>query len=128
MKVRPALPIALLVLAAGTASAAAGLGAVLKGSPFEFFNEDDTKQFTTTAWSLVETGKVGDSARWANEASGAWGTVDLKRAYKRSNGTPCRELRGENTARGRTEPYHLVLCRTNKGEWKIASSGPAKKK
>jgi surface antigen len=79
-----------------------------------------------TARTLAESGKVGDSARWANEASGSWGTVDLKRAYRRSNGTPCRELRGENTARGRTEAYRVVLCRTPKGEWKVATSGPAK--
>jgi surface antigen len=126
MKVPTVLASVLLMLATGTASAAAGVSAVLKGSPFEFFSEEDTKQFVATARTLAESGKVGDSARWANEASGSWGTVDLKRAYRRSNGTPCRELRGENTARGRTEAYRVVLCRTPKGEWKVATSGPAK--
>jgi surface antigen len=126
MKVRVVLSCTVLLLTSGAASAAAGVGAVLKGSPFEYFSEEDTKQFVTTARTLAESGKVGDSARWASEASGTWGTVELKRAFRRSSGTPCREMRGENTARGRTEPYRLVLCRTAKGEWKIASSGGAK--
>lgn len=120
-----ALAAVFLALTPGPA-AAAGLGAVLKGSPFEFFTEEDTTQFIAAARALAVEPEAGATRRWANEASGAWGTMGVKRNFRRS-GAPCKEIRGENTARARTEPFRLVLCQTAKGEWRIASSGPVKK-
>ncbi len=114
-----------LAVAATPAGAATGLGAVLKGSPFQYFTEEDTRQFIDAARTAADSTDMTDETRWANEASGSWGTMSVTRSYKR-NGAPCRELRGENTARGRTEPFRLVLCRS-KGEWKIASSGAVRR-
>lgn len=118
-------PVAALAFAVAPAGAATGLGTALKGSPFQYFTEEDTRQFIEAARTAVDSTDVTDETRWANEASGAWGTIVVKRNFKRG-GAPCRELRGENTARGRTEPFRLVLCRS-KGEWKIASSGAVRK-
>lgn len=116
--------LACLVAFAVPATAASFAGA-LRGSPFEFFTEEDTRQFIAAARALVEAEKPSESRRWANEASGAWGTMAVRRSFRR-NGAPCRDIRGENTARGRTEAFRLVLCQTPEGEWKISSSGPAK--
>jgi surface antigen len=107
-------------------ASAASLAGTLKGTPFQSFTDDDTRQFEETARTLADAEKDGASLRWANDATGAWGTLELKRSFKR-NGAPCREMRGENTARGRTEPFRLVLCRTAKGEWRIVASGVARK-
>jgi surface antigen len=117
--------VACLVALAVPASAASLAGA-LRGSPFQFFTEEDTRQFVTTARALADEEKPEDGRRWANEASGAWGTMAVTRTFRR-NGAPCKEIRGENTARGRTEPFRLVVCRTPQGEWKIASSGAVKR-
>lgn len=120
-----ALPLAAALAALAlpdVASAAAGLGTALKGSPFARFTDQDTEMFLGTARTLVESKKDGDELRWANDASGAWGTMNVKRTFKR-RGATCRDVRGENTAKGRTEPFRVVLCRTAEGEWKIASSG-----
>jgi surface antigen len=121
----PAL-VVLLACLAGFAMPAAGssLAGALRGSPFQFFTEEDTRQFIATARALADEEKPDpDGKRWANEASGAWGTMAVTRSFRRS-GAPCREIRGENTARNRTEAFRLVVCRTPQGEWKIASSGP----
>jgi surface antigen len=128
MTARRLASIAVLCLASvsGSAYAATGLGAALRGSPFQFFTEEDTRQFLSAARTLAETGKDGETARWANEASGAWGTMEIRRSFKRDASTPCREMRGENTARGRTEAFRLTTCRNAKGEWRIANSGPVK--
>jgi surface antigen len=104
-------------------AAAASMAGALRGSPFQFFTEEDTRVFIDTARALVDEEKPGDGKRWANEASGAWGTMAVTRSFRRS-GAPCREIRGENTARARTEAFRLVVCRNPQGEWKIASSGP----
>jgi surface antigen len=119
-----ALVLACLAVLAAPAGANTLAGA-LRGSPFQFFTEEDTQQFVATARALVaEEENSPDGKRWANEASGAWGTMAITRKFRRS-GAPCREIRGENTARGRTERFRMVVCQTPKGEWKIASSGPA---
>lgn len=119
--------VAALALPAAALASAPGLGGALRGSPFQFFTEEDTRQFIATARSLVDEEKPTDGKRWANEASGAWGTMAVTRSFRRS-GAPCREIRGENTARNRTEAFRLILCRTSQGEWKIASSGPPPKR
>lgn len=122
----PALAILVACLVGYAAPAAASsFAGALRGSPFQFFTEEDTRQFIATARALVDEEKPDpDGKRWANEASGAWGTMAITRSFRRS-GAPCREIRGENTARNRTEAFRLVVCRTSQGEWKIASSGPS---
>ena len=119
--------VACLVAAVPAGASAPGLGGALRGSPFQFFTEEDTRLFIENARTLVNEEKPSaDGRRWANEASGAWGTMAVTRNFRRS-GAPCREVRGENTARNRTEAFRVVLCRTPQGEWKIASSGPVKR-
>lgn len=103
------------------ASTASESKIVLKGAPFKAFTDEDTRQFIDAARTAADSTDMADETRWANEASGAWGTLAVKRSFKR-NGAPCRELRGENNAGGRTDPFRMVLCRI-RGEWKLISSG-----
>lgn len=122
-----ALAVAAALVLPGVAAATPGAGAALEGSPFSRFTERDTELFVGTARTLVKSKADGQQLRWANDATGAWGTMNVKRTFKR-RGATCRDVRGENTAKGRTEPFRVVLCKTAQGEWRIASSGAAPKR
>jgi surface antigen len=113
-----------VVCVAGPAGAASDARITLKGAPFKAFTEEDTRQFVDAARTAADSTDAADETRWANEASGAWGTLTVKRSFKR-NGATCRELRGENNAGGRTDPFRMVLCKI-KGDWKLISSGPVR--
>ena len=116
----------LIALYIPLAHGASGLAGVLTGSPFASFTDADYKQFFASA-SLVAEGPVGGkSADWSNAASGASGTVRSTRAFKRQD-TDCRELRGTNTARGRTEPFRVTVCKAADGSWRLAESEPEQK-
>lgn len=120
-----ALSVAAMPASAATASAAtAGAAPALKGTPFASFTEDDTALFMNTARVLVTSKADGEKLRWANDASGAWGTMTVKSTYKR-RGATCRDVRGDNTAKGRTDAFRVVLCRRAQDDWRVASSGPA---
>lgn len=97
----------------------------LTGPPFAAFTPEDRDMFVTTAMRLVGSKPDGTQLRWANDASGAWGTMTLTRTF-RSRGSQCREARGDTTAAGRTDAFRLVACRGAKGEWRIRSAGPAR--
>lgn len=116
---------AFTAIARPAAAAAVGPRLVLKGAPFKAFTEEDTRQFIDAARTAAESTDPEDETRWANEASGSWGTMAVTRRFKRQ-GAQCREIRGENTAGGRTDPFRIVLCRA-KDEWKVISSGPVRK-
>jgi len=100
----------------------ATLSGPLKGTPFAAFTPEDTRWFLAAAGGLVAAPN-GTSRRWANDASGAWGSIEAVRSFRRS-GNPCRELHGEHVASGGDERFRLVTCRTSRGEWRIVSSGP----
>jgi surface antigen len=119
-----ALALALSAFAQPARVAAADSAATLKGTPFAGFTDEDTAMFMRTARTLVTSKADGAELRWANDASGAWGTMAVKRSFRR-RGATCRDVRGDTTAKGRTEAFRVVLCRRPPGEWRLASSGPA---
>lgn len=123
MFVRLAAPLVALLPATALA---AGMGTALKGSPFALFTDQDSEMFLATARQLATSKEDGEELRWANDASGAWGTMTSRRTFTR-RGATCRDVRGENTAKGRTEAFRVVLCKNAQGEWRIASSGPPPK-
>jgi surface antigen len=70
----------------------------------------------------VADGPVGDKPQeWSNTASGAHGTIRSSRAFKRGD-VECREIRGENTARGRTLPFRGTVCKDPTGKWLISQN------
>ena len=83
----------LLACLAPLAAHAAGLGAVLKDSPFTDFTDADYKQFFGAVKQAADGPVGGPAFDWSNEASGAKGTVKSARAFQRQEGD-CRELQG----------------------------------
>ena len=117
----------LLACLAPLAAHAAGLGAVLQNSPFTDFTDADYKQFFVAVKQAADGPVGGPASDWTNQASGAHGTVQSTRAFQRQEGD-CRELRGDNTARGRSEPYRITVCKGADGKWLLAPSEPKPKK
>ena len=116
----------LIALPIPLAQAASGLNGVLKNSPFASFTDSDYKQFFASAKQVAEGPVGGDSVEWSNTETAARGTVRSTRAFHRDEGD-CRELRGENSARGRTEPFRVTVCKTADGSWLLAPSEPEQK-
>ena len=110
----------------GPTTAASGLAGAFKDSPFTQFTEADYQQFFASVEQAVEGPVGGPAVNWANAASGARGSVNVTRAFQRPEGD-CRDLRGENTARGRSEPYRVTVCKAPGGKWRLMTSeAPAK--
>jgi len=108
------------------AAAASGLAGALKDSPFTQFTDADYQQFFAAVGQAAEGPVGGPAVNWANAASGARGSVNILRAYQRPEGD-CRDLRGENTARGLSEPYRVTVCRAPGGKWRLMASEPPAK-
>ena len=106
---------AVLVLAPLPAAPQTGL--TFANSPFANFTDDDYKLFFDSVKKAASGEPGGAPVDWANTASGAHGTVRYTRALQRPEGD-CREMQGENTARGKTEPFRVTVCKDPKGEWR----------
>jgi len=106
---------------------ASGLVGVLGNSPFVGFSDDDYKQFFASVKRAAD-GPVGaDTIKWSNTAAGgAYGSVRSTRAFHRDD-ADCRELRGENTARGKAEPFRVTVCKGKDGKWMLAPTEPEQK-
>jgi surface antigen len=114
-----------LIMAPILALAASPFGAGLKGSPLERFTDADYEVFLDSAQQAAN-GPLGELKEWSNAKSGAHGTVKAVRKYKRDD-AECRELRGQNSARGRTEPFRLAICKEADGKWRLAPFEPPAK-
>lgn len=108
---------------AAPATAASGLAGALKDSPFTQFTEADYQQFFASVEQAAEGPVGGPAVNWANAASGARGSVYVLRAFQRPEGD-CRDLKGENTARGRSEPYRVTACKAPGSQWRLMASEP----
>jgi len=116
----------LFAAVAAPAIAVSGLASAFKDSPFTQFTDADYQQFFAAVGQAAEGPVGGPAVNWANAASGARGSVNVLRAYQRPEGD-CRDLRGENTARGRSEPYRVTVCKAPGGKWRLMASEPPPK-
>jgi surface antigen/uncharacterized lipoprotein NlpE involved in copper resistance len=114
----------LIALQIPLAHGASGLAGVLRGSPFASFTDADYKEFFASAKRAADGPVGGDSITWSNTVTGgAYGSVKSTRAFHREEGD-CRELRGENNARGRAEPFRVTVCKGKDGSWLLAPTEP----
>jgi surface antigen len=117
----------LIALPIPLAQGASGLAGLLKDSPFASFTDSDYKQFFASAKQAAEGPVGGDPIKWSNTNSGgAYGNVRSTRAFHRQD-ADCRELRGENTARGKVEPFRVTICKGADGNWMLAPTEPEQK-
>lgn len=113
-------------LALSTLPAAAQTGLTFVHSPFAQFTDDDYKLFFDSVKKAASGKPGGAPVDWSNSASGAHGTVRYTRALQRPEGD-CREMQGDSTARGKTEPFRVTVCKDPKGEWRLTTNSPRAK-
>ena len=123
MMSRTILHLALCMVLAPALVTAAGLGSTLKGAPFQYFTDADYESYFDAA-RKASAGPIGQRLEWSNPKSGARGTMTATRDF-RAHGTDCRELRGENTAKNRTEPFRIAMCKATDGTWRLAPIEPS---
>lgn len=112
---------AVFCLCAFPALAAPGFGALLKGTNFAAFSENDTRLFLAMAETTVRSQPDGVTVRFNSPQSGATATMKVARSYTKDSYS-CRDLSGETVAKKNTEPFTLSYCRDKAGQWRLASS------
>lgn len=111
-------------LALGSLPAAPQTGLTFTNSPFAQFTDDDNKLFLDAVRKAASGAPGGAPVDWANAGSGAHGTVRYTRALTGRPEGDCREMQGDNTARGRTEQFRVTVCKDPKGQWRLATNSP----
>jgi surface antigen len=103
-----------LCLAVGTV-AAAGLGFMSKG-PMAKFNEADMKLLNAALAEAQKARETGTPIEWANEKTGASGTVTPMRLFEEA-GRPCRDLRVVNRHKQLESSGVYTMCQQKDGRW-----------
>jgi surface antigen len=114
MRHRSIVCAAVLLLATGTA-ASAGLGFMSKG-PMAKFNEADMKLLEGALAQAREAKETGTPVEWANEKSGASGSVTPLRIFE-EGGQPCRDLKVFNRHKQLEASGVYTMCRQKDGRW-----------
>jgi len=112
------LALAAALLAAPPAGAAS-LG-WMKGEAASFFTDRDWELVAEALTATLDTDADGASREWANEKSGARGRLTVL-STDTQDGTTCRRLRIESTARGSSSSQQYRFCRQQGGGWAIST-------
>lgn len=96
-----------------------GWGRITKGGPFQEFRDGDWEMFQQNVVRAAEAADDKDPIAWTNAKTGAQGRVRVARRFDSPKLGECRELQGETSARGRTGPFAVTLCRQPGGAWRI---------
>ena len=97
------------------------LGGAFLGSEIgKSLDRADELSMRQTTQSTLETGRSGQTTRWANPDSGNSGTITPTRTFQTAAAQPCREFQQTVTIGGRTEQAYGTACRQLDGSWQLA--------
>jgi surface antigen len=117
---RAALGVALMLLAAGTASAQ--LTSPFGRESIDHVTDEDRRLAEEASAKIYKPSspQIGTSESWDNPATGNHGTVTLVR-FREYQGLPCRTLRHIIYVKDRDRQFEFVIdrCRTSDGQWKL---------
>lgn len=102
------------------ASAQTGWGRITKGWAFEQFRDGDWEMFRQNVLRAADDPVDGNLTKWTNAKTGAQGSVSVARRYDSPKLGECREMRGETSAKGRSGPFTVTLCRQPGGTWRLS--------
>jgi len=106
-----------LVLLPGPSFGQIGWGRITKGGPFQEFRDGDWEMFRQ---NVVRAADSPDAPiTWTNAKTGAQGSASVAKRYDSPKLGECRDVQGQNSARGRTGPFAVTLCRQPGGTWRI---------
>ena len=116
------LLIALALAAASTTAAAQSWVGLLKNTPAERFDKEDTEIFVATSDKALDQTPVGQTLSWENPKTRHHGTITVLKSYE-SKGRACKDLRVRNEAGGRKGDNQLNWCKVD-GKWRLLSATP----
>jgi surface antigen len=96
-----------------------GWGRITQGGPFQEFRDGDWEMFRQSVVRAADSPEAGNPITWTNAKTGAQGTVRVAKRYTSTELGECRDLQGNTSARSRTGPFAVTLCRQPGGIWRI---------
>jgi hypothetical protein len=117
---------ALTVLAAGlallldAAALQAGNLNFLKDSPLRHFSKDDSNLMLKNARAVLDSSAANASQTWRNPKTGASGLAEVKAQFNAPDGTPCKRLRVENSAKGIEGEATYTVCKYSDRGWALS--------
>jgi surface antigen len=97
-----------------------GWGRIMQGGPFGEFHGNDWDIFRSTVTHAADSAPDSETITWSNAKTAAHGDVKVMRRFERPNVGECRDLGGQVSAKGRTGPFRITLCRKPGGTWMLA--------
>lgn len=91
----------------------------MKGGPFAEFRGEDWNIFQGAVARAAE-GQPNDISSWSNPKTNAHGDLKVIKRSERPDLGECRDLSGQASARGRTGPFAVTLCRKPGQKWQLA--------
>jgi surface antigen len=96
-----------------------GWGRITKGGPFQEFRDGDWEMFRQNVVRAAEAREDENPITWTNAKTGAQGIVKVAKRFDDPKLGECRDLQGNTSARGRTGPFAVTLCRQPGGSWRL---------
>ncbi|MGF6674173.1 RT0821/Lpp0805 family surface protein [Paraburkholderia tuberum] len=94
----------------------------LKDTPITYMRDADRKALNNAAQKALDTKKDGESLEWSNAGTGnpvsITGTVTPRDTTKDGDRT-CRTATLVAVAKGQTQSWTPVACKTGNGPWKV---------
>ena len=116
--------LALFIVAVSPWALAAGWGAVLRDSPAEDFDDEDSRLFLAAIKQVLEATPPPQPLDWRNDASGAGGTLLVVGHPKRPDFGECRRVRATLYSKKRKgNPTAWTACKDTSGNWKLVGVG-----
>jgi hypothetical protein len=113
-----------IALLPAPSTAQIGWGRITKGGPFQEFRDGDWEMFRQNLVRAADTAEDEIPVTWTNAKTGAQGTVKVARRFTSPELGECRDLQGQTSARSRTGPFAVTLCRQPGATWKISDKPP----
>ncbi|HDR8861539.1 TPA: hypothetical protein QDA74_003017 [Burkholderia territorii] len=125
MSMRASLFVVTRVLA-GAACAAAMLPAhaqnnlgFLSDTPLSYFSKTDRASLAEAVVQVRDAGKDGETTTWQSSGRGTQIDAKLTPSTSENDGTTCREITTEISAKGQTMTLKPVYCKTAAGKWQL---------
>jgi surface antigen len=119
------LLIAIILAAAAPVAAAQNWLGLLKNTPAERFDEEDTRIFLDTSNQALDAAPGGQTLSWENPKTRHRGDITVLKSFE-SKGLQCKETRVRNEADGRKGDNHVSWCKVD-GKWRLLSASPTAK-
>lgn len=110
-----------LVILAATPVRAGNLE-FLNKAPISFYNDEDIRLLKEAVTQVLTDKNVRATQNWSNPATGNYGKVEGRSAFKTAEGVECRRVRVTNHARAVDNQGTYTVCNIPGKDWVIDPS------